>query len=431
MNKGQIIAGIDIGTAKVTTIIAVQSQETENINVIGVATVLSKGLRRSQIVDIEEAIEAIEESVEAAERMAGYSISKAFVSIGGAHIDSSNSQGVVAVAEPEGEIVKEDIDRVIEAARAISLPASREIIHVIPRDFTVDSQKGISDPIGMTGVRLEADTHIITGSSTAMKNLIKCVEDLGIKVEGLVFSGLAASESVLTKTEKELGVCLVEIGGGTTSIAVFVEGSLAFSSVLPIGAKNITNDLAIGLRLSLASAEKIKIALSKENSLEKTINAKGKQKNKEELDLKKLGIEEDLDKISKKTAIEGIIRPRLNEIFQMVGERLTESNFGASVPAGIVLSGGGAKTVGIVKSCRRILSLPARVGFPKGLSGLTEEIKTTEFSVPYGLIFYGLRNSEKISGRSFSLDKIKELATKIPLGGAIRKIIDFIKSFLP
>lgn len=432
MVKGKIIAGINIGTSKITTIIVSQSNESEKINVIGVATTPSKGLRRSQIVDIEEAIESIAESVEAAERMAGYSISRAFISVGGAHIESINSKGVVAVAEPEGEITNEDINRVIEAARAISLPASREILHVIPRDFTVDSQEGIKDPLGMTGVRLEVETHIITGSSTAMRNLVKCIEELGIDVEALVFSGLSASEAVLTDTERELGVCLVDIGGGTTSIAIFVEGSLAYSSVLPVGAKNVTNDVAIGLRVSLNSAERIKIALAENQEKKDKDKDKDKEKEKEdELNLKKLGIEEEINRISKKTLIEGIIRPRLNEIFQMVGEKLKDSGYGGNTPAGIVLSGGGAQTVGITQACKRTLSLPVRIGMPQGLSGLIEEIDVPDFATAYGLILYGVKNADKSAAQGFSFGKVKEMIGKAPVGGAIKKTIDFVKSFLP
>jgi cell division protein FtsA len=429
MSKAQIIAGIDVGTSKITTIIASKSEETGKVNVIGVANQPSKGLRRSQIVDIEEAIESITESVEAAERMAGYSISRAFVTICGTHIESTNSKGVVAVSEPEGEIVLEDISRVVEAARAISLPASREILHVIPRDFTVDSQSGIKDPLGMSGVRLEVETHIITGSSTAMRNLIKCIEELGVDVQALVFSGLSSSDSVLTDTEKELGVCLVDIGGGTTSIAVYVEGSLAYSAVLPVGAKNVTNDLAIGLRVSLQSAEKIKIALSeKQTSKEKKSSI---DKSDDELNLKKLDIQEDLSTISKKTVTEGIIKPRLNEIFTMLGEELKKSGFGGNIPAGIVLSGGGAQTVGITDSCKRTLSLPVRVGEPKGLTGLTDEISTSSFAASYGLILYGLKNIDASAPGGFSFRGLGKVVEKIPLKGAVQKGIDLIKSFLP
>jgi len=425
MAKGKIVSGIDIGTSKITTIIASRFEEADKVNVIGVATYPSVGLRKSQIVDIEEAINAITQSVEAAERMAGCSIAKAFVSINGSHIQSQNSKGVVAVAEPEGEISMEDVSRVIEAARAISLPASREIIHVIPRDFIVDSQEGIKDPLGMTGVRLEAETHIVTGSSTAMKNLVKCVQELGIDVELLVFSGLAASESVLTDTEKELGVCLVDIGGGTTSITVFVEGSLAYSSVLPIGAKNITNDLAIGLRVSLTSAEKIKKALTEKKK------GLSKKEGKDELDLSKLGIEESLTNISRKTVVEGIIQPRLKEIFQMVGQELKKSGYGGGTPAGIVVTGGGARTAGIIQVCKRTLSLPVRIGSPSKLSGLIDEIKTPNFAASQGLILYGYKNAERASRGFSSLAKIGSILGRIPAKGAVYKAVDFVKSFLP
>jgi len=424
MTKG-IISGIDIGTSKVTTIIASQLEGMEKINVIGVAVAPSAGLRKSQIVDIEEAIEAITQSVEAAERMAGCALSKAFVSVSGNHIKSQNSKGVVAVAEPEGEISGEDINRVIEAARAISLPASREILHVIPRDFIVDSQEGVKDPLGMTGVRLEVETHIVTGSSTAMRNLVKCVQELGIDIQSLVFSGLASSEAVLTETEKELGVCLVDIGGGTTSIAVFIEGSLAYSAVLPIGAKNVTNDLAIGLRVSLNSAEKIKKALSQEKKTETD------REEKDELNLSKLGVEESLSKVSRKTIVEGIIQPRQKEIFQMVGEELKKSGYGGGTPAGIVITGGGAQTVETAQVCKRTLSLPVRIGSPNALAGLIDEIKTPDFAVSQGLILYGHKNFKKPAPSSFSLAKIGNVFSRIPAKGAVYKVIDFVKSFLP
>src|SRR3989344_2951995 len=264
MQKSKMIASIDVGTEKVTTIIASESSEFNKINVMGVAAIPSKGVKKGQIVDIEEATSSITERVEAAERMAGYSVTSAVLAIGGAHIASQNSKGVVAVAEPEGEITEEDVDRVIEAARAVALPSDREIIHVIPKSFIVDSQEGIKDPVGMSGVRLEAEAHLITGSQTVMRNLSKCVSEIGIDVVSMIFSGLAAAQSALTETEKELGVVLIDIGGGTTSIAGLIHGNLNHSSVLPIGDRNITKDLAIGMRLSVESAEKIKRYLSKE-----------------------------------------------------------------------------------------------------------------------------------------------------------------------
>ncbi|MCX6817198.1 MAG: cell division protein FtsA [Candidatus Beckwithbacteria bacterium] len=419
--KNQIISAIDIGTTKITTIIATLSPELDKINVIGVANTASKGLRKSQIVDIDEAIESITQSVESAERMAGYTISSSIVSISGIHIESLNSKGVVAVAEPEGEISPNDVSRVIEAARAVSLPTSREILHVIPRDFKVDAQEGVKDPVGMSGVRLEAEAHIVTGSSTAMRNISKCVSEIGVEVDSLVFSGLASAEAVITPTEKELGVVLVDIGGGSTAISVFVEGALSFSSVLPVGAKNITNDLAIGLRVSLETAEKIKIALSK---LEKDGGED------DELDFKKLNLNEDVGKLSKKTLIEGIIRPRLNEILGLVGEQLKKSGFGGVTPAGVVVTGGGALTVGLINSCKRSLSLPVRIGYPKGLSGLVDEIKSPSFATAWGLIQYGVKNSKGVKANS-PIKKFGQIFQKIPVKGLFSKGIKLIKSFLP
>ena len=422
MTKNQIISAIDIGTTKITTLIATLGVDTDKVSVIGVATEPAKGLRKSQIVDIDETIESITQSVESAERMAGYTISSSLVSISGAHIESLNSKGVVAVAEPEGEISGNDVLRVIEAARAVSLPSSREILHVIPRDFKVDSQEGVKDPVGMSGVRLEAEAHIITSASTAMRNINKCVSEIGVEVDSLVFSGLASAEAVLTPTEKELGVVLVDLGGGSTSVAVFVEGALSFSSVLPVGAKNITNDLAIGLRVSLETAEKIKLALSKID--------KNEAEDNDELDFKKLNLNEDVGKLSKKTLIEGIIRPRLNEIFGLVGEELKKSGFGGMTPAGVVVTGGGALTAGLTTSCKRSLSLPVRIGYPKGLSGLIDEIKSPAFAAAWGLIDYGVKNFKGVKSDS-SFKNIGKIFQKLPIKGAFNKVFKLIKSFLP
>lgn len=421
MPKSQLISAIDIGTTKITTVIASLSVDQEKINVIGVATEPAKGLRKSQIVDIDETIESITQSVEAAERMAGYSIASALVSISGTHIESINSKGVVAVAEPEGEIGENDVVRVIEAARAVSLPSAREVLHVIPRQFKVDSQEGIKDPIGMSGVRLEAEAHLVSGSSTLMRNIGKCVAEIGVEVDSLVFSGLASAESVLTPTEKELGVVLVDLGGGSASIAVFVDGALSYSSVLPVGAKNITNDLAIGLRVSLEAAEKIKLALSLLNESE------GES---DELDVKKLNLNEEVGKLSKKTLIEGIIRPRLNEIFTLVGEEVKKSGFGGSTPAGVVVTGGGALTVGLATACKRCLSLPVRLGYPKGLSGLVDEIKSPAYAVAWGLIEYGVSNSKGIKSDS-SFKSMSKMIGKIQFKGFFDKIVKLVKSFLP
>ncbi len=435
MAKDKVICAIDVGSSKIATLIAAVSED-EKISIIGVSSTPSKGVRKDQVVDIVEAVNAITESVEAAERMAGYSISHAFVSTGGPQIESINSHAVVAVAQPEGEIKEGDVLRVNDAARAIALPASREILHVIARTFAVDGQEGIKDPIGMTGVRLETETHIITGSSTSMRNLVKCVSEVGIEVNELVFGGIASASAILTDTEKELGVVLVDIGGETTDVVIFVDGSVSYSSVIPIGARHITSDLAVGLRISLESAEIIKQSLGKLNKTpavpqeagllgeDRTATA-AKKKEEEALDIKSLNITEDIQKLSKKAVVDGIIRPRLQEIFKYIGKEIKKSGFGTQIPSGLVICGGGALTVGVLDQAKYILGFPARVGKIEGLSGLVDEIDSPQFATATGLIMYG--NQQSSNGEI----RIPVLSGNLPIRGMLQKGIDLVKSFLP
>jgi cell division protein FtsA len=420
MNKAKIISGIELGSSKITTIVAQVSEDSNlmerSLNIVGVSSASSKGIKKGQIVNIEEAVEATITSVEAAERMAGYNLNSAFISLGGAHIHSQNSHGVVAISDPNGEIAESDVERVIDAARAISIPQSREVIHIIPREYAVDGEGGVKDPIGMSGVRLEVDTHIITASDAAMKNLRKAVKEVGIEVNGFVFSGLASSEAVLSPTEKELGCVLIDIGGGTTSLCVFIDGAPIYSSVIPIGAKNVTNDLAIGLRVSLEDAEKIKLLLSDEK--------KNKKEDGDELDLAELGLA-DIKKISKKTLVEGIIKPRLNEIFSMVKLELDREGLGNRVPSGVVVTGGGALTVGILESAKRITLLSARIGKPLNLTGLIDDIIEPSYATVAGLALYGARLGVQEPLTSFA----KRI--KLPSKGMLGKFFGVIKDLLP
>ena len=424
MAEGKIIVGIDIGTSKIVTVIA-KAQDEGTLNILGVSETRSSGIKKGQIVDIDDAVSSINGSLEAAERMAGYSASHVIASIGGSHIESQNSRGVVAVSSPEGEISSNDLTRVIDAARAVSFPSSREIIHVLPRNYTVEGQEGIKDPIGMTGIRLEVDTHIISANATSIKNMDKALSTVGVDVDAFVFSGFASSLAVLSDTEKELGVVLVDIGAGTTDISVYVEGSVAHSSVLPIGARHITNDLAIGLRISLESAEKIKLFLSRPK---KRGEDEEYARPSDEIDLSSLGLPEEMRKVSQKTLVDGIIRPRLNEIFTMVGLEIKKSGWGGQTPSGLVITGGGAKTVGIVDAAKRTLAMPVRVGHPTGLKGIVDEVQDSAFSSVIGLIMYGttIETSSSLPF-GFNMPNFKFL----PTGKFGKKIFDLIKSFIP
>jgi len=430
MAKDKVIVGLDIGSTKIATVIANITGENQ-VNVIGVSAVPSRGLRKSQVVDIEETVSAITESLEAAERMAGYSVGSAVVSIGGTHIECQNSKGVVAVSQPQNEITVDDVRRVTEAARAISLPSSREIIHVLPRYFIVDAQAGIKDPMGMTGVRLEVETHIITGAATAMRNVAKCVQEVGVDVSGLIFSGLAAAESVLTETEKELGVILVNFGGGVTSICIFVDGALAHSAVIPVGAKNVTNDLAIGLRVSLETAEKIKLFLSQPpkhavqpDEEEEAGEPARKKKDDDILDLSSLGITDEIRTVSRKTLVDGIMRPRLIEILNMVKIEIQKSGFGGMTPAGLVLTGGGAQTSGIAELAKHELAMPSRIGSPTGATGLIEEISSPAYASSLGLVLYAAQAELEGEARL-------PLVGRVEIKGLIDRGLDWLKSFLP
>lgn len=424
MKDSSIVVGIDIGTSKVASIVA--QVHDEKVNILGVSEIPSKGIRKGQIVDIEDVSGSINQALDVAERMAGYSIDRVFTSISGVHIESKNNKGIVAISQPEGEIVQMDVDRVLEVAGAVSVPSSKAIIHVLPKSFTVDGESNIKDPIGMTGVRLEVDTHIITANSTSVRNIDKVLQnEAGVGLNALVFSGFASSLAVLTETEKELGVVLVDIGAGITNICVFVESALCYSAVIPVGAKHITNDLAIGLRVSLESAEKIKLYLSKNYSKKEKLE----KDESDEVDLSSLDLPEDLRKVSHKTLTEGIIRPRLNEIFTMVGIELKRSGYITQTPAGLVITGGGAKTVGSVESAKRMLSMPVRIGYPYGISGLTDDVEDPTFATAVGLIMFGKRFRIESSGGPLG-DFMPSFNVK-SAGNILGKIKKLLKSFLP
>ena len=383
--KKSMICALDIGTSKIVTIVG-QKKESGEVEVSGVGLTDSNGVRKGMITDIEETISAISASLEEAERMAGVPLEKAIISVGGVHISSTNSKGVIAVSRADGEISEEDVVRAIEAAKAVSLTANREILHVIPSVYSVDGQEGIKDPIGMTGIRLEVEAHVISGSTPCIKNLTKCVYQAGLDIDNLVFSGLATAAAFLGKQQKEIGIALVDIGAATTTVAVFEEGSILHSAVLPIGADHITNDIAIGLRISIDAAEKVKLKHGK--AVTEDI------RESEEIDLSKI------DKTEKQKAspiyVAEIIEARLQEIFSLISDELKNINRDAKLPAGIVLTGGGANLPQITDAAKENLKLPAQIGKPQvELAGLVDKLQDPRYSCGIGLLVWGVGSDKK------------------------------------
>jgi len=417
MQHFKIINCLDIGTSKITAITGQFPENESKINIVGVASIPALGFKKGQIINLEQASKTITDCVESTERMAGFQINHAYVCLTAPHIESINSKGVTAISGTNGEITSADIDRAIEAAKAISLGDNKEIIHVIPRLFTVDGQEGVVDPIGMNGVRLEVETHLILASTPALKNLYKCLEDIGIKVDGLVYSGLSAAKACLSETETELGVALVDIGGSNTTLTIFQESSPIFSGVIPIGANNITNDLAIGLRLPLQDAEKIKI------KLKAYADKKGFE---DEIELTHLGIlSEDKRKISFSTTVNGIIKARLEEIFSFIYDQIEENDFKNSIPAGIVLTGGGSQTILAKEICSEIIPMPVRIAETPRLGGLVDDITNPAFSSTIGTILYFQNNKSTVKTKG------SNKKSKASFDGILGKLKSFIEPLLP
>ena len=338
MSRRKKTVGLDLGTSRVTVVIAESDDPGAPVTIIGVGESLTEGLRKGVVVNLDKTIASIQAAAVTAERMAGQRIESVIVSLAGTHIWSQNSTGVVAVARPDHEIGEEDVQRVVEASRAISVASDRQVIHVIPRAYTVDGQDGVRDAIGMTGHRLEVETNIITGAQTAVQNVIKCVHGAGFDVEDVVCAGLAAGEGVLSRQEMELGVCLVEIGAGTTNVVVYNEGSARHVAVLPVGGNHVTSDIAIGLRTTLEEAESLKLHYG--HSLPEVID------HAEKVEVRQVGGDR-ITALPRRFLAE-IIGPRMQEIFQMARQEVRKTGFDQLLPAGVVVTGGGSRLMGTV-----------------------------------------------------------------------------------
>jgi cell division protein FtsA len=381
----RVIVGIDVGTTKICVLVGELDRDGK-LNIVGVGTCPSQGLRHGVVVNIEETVTSIAAALDRAERLSGKKIITAYVGIAGSHIDSENSKGFVAISPSHRDIVPNDISRAIEVARAIAIPANREVIHVIPRGYVVDGQEGIKNPTGMSGFRLEVETHIITGAVSSIHNLIKCVHKAHVEIEDLVLEPLASSEAVLADGETDLGVALVDIGGGTTDIAVFSDGAIWHTVVLPIGGNHITNDIAICLRLPFGVAEELKVTYG---HCDPSLIAEDDM-----IDLSQF-MPDCNDLVPRKLLAE-IIQARVEELFGMVHEEIKKSGYDGLLPAGIVVTGGTAELPGILDIAGQTLDLPARIGSPLGLHGLADSISRPAYATAVGLLLWGLRHNSLV-----------------------------------
>jgi cell division protein FtsA len=375
------IVGIDVGTTKICTLVG-EADAARGLRVVGVGIAPARGIRKGVVVNVQEATDAIATSIEKAERISGYEIESAYVGLAGAHVSAINSRGVVAVNRGERGIQPADIERALDAARAIAVPHNREILHVIPRSYTVDGDDGVRNPLGMQAYRLEVETHIVTGGTSSIHNLVKCVQATDVGIEALVLEPLASGEAVLTDVEREMGVALADIGGGTTDIAIFIEGSIWHTVVLATGGEHITNDIAIGLRTPFTTAEELKIKHG--HAYSQSINPN------ETIDVAAFG--EGGRQRMPRQFLSQIIEARAEEIFDLILQEIKRSGYDGLLPAGVVLCGGTADLAGIRDLARDMLNLPVRIGTPLDLRGMVDVLDSPAYATSVGLLQWGLHH---------------------------------------
>lgn len=376
MAEKKLIVGLDIGTSKVVAIVGEISTDGE-IQIIGLGSHPSRGLKKGVVVNIESTVQSIQRAVEEAALMAGCEIHSVYTGIAGSHVRSLNSHGIVAIRDQE--VTYDDVLRVIDAARAVAIPADQKILHVLPQEFIIDNQEGIREPVGMSGVRLEAKVHIVTGAVSAAQNIVKCIRRCGLEVDEIILEQVASSYAVLTEDEKDLGVCLVDIGGGTTDIAIFTGGAIRHTHVIPIAGDQVTNDIAVALRTPTQHAEEIKVryacALKQLTSLDDTIEVPG------------MG-EREPRRLSRQILAD-VVEQRYEELFQLIQAELRRSGFEELIASGIVLTGGAAKMQGVIELAEEVFHVPVRLGVPQYVSGLSEVVRNPIYATGVGLLLYG------------------------------------------
>jgi cell division protein FtsA len=379
--SGEIIVGLDIGTTKVCAVVG--EARPDGVEIIGMGTHPSEGLRKGVVINIENTVDSIKEALEEAETMAGCEISAVYAGIAGGHVKGFNSHGVIALKEKE--VTNKDIERVIEAARAVAIPMDREVIHTLVQEFIVDDEDGIMDPLGMSGVRLETNIHIVTGAVTSAQNIIKCANRAGLDVCDIILQSLASSEAVLSKEERNLGAAIIDFGGGTTDMAVFSKGAIKHTSVLPLGGDNLTYDIAVGLRTAKLEAEKIKIkygcGLSSMIGKDETIEVPGVGGRK--------------PRVLSRQILGEILEPRVEEIFSLIYGEIMRSGHEDTITSGVVVTGGSAELPGVTEMAEQVFNAPARVGYPEGISGLVEVVNKPMYATAVGLVLYGAKTSKR------------------------------------
>ncbi|MEI7950098.1 MAG: cell division protein FtsA [Gammaproteobacteria bacterium] len=385
-NSNNMIVGLDIGTSKVVAIVGEMNAD-GSLSIIGIGRHRSRGLKKGTVVNIESTVQSIQRAIEEAELMAGCRIHSVYAGIAGSHIRSMNSHGIVAIRDRE--VYPADIERVIDAAQAVAIPADQKILHILPQEYIIDSQEGVKEPLGMSGVRLEAKVHLVTCASNAYQNIEKCIRRCGLEVEEIILEQLASSYSVLTDDEKELGVCMIDIGGGTTDIAIFTEGAIRHTGVIPIAGDQVTNDIAMALRTPTEFAEDLKIkyacALAQLASPDDMINVPG--------------VGERPSRELSRQALADVVEPRYDELFHLIQAEIRHSGYADVLAAGLVLTGGTSKMEGVVELAEEIFHLPVRIGMPTEVGGLTDIVRNPTYSTGVGLLLYGMKHMQQQKGR--------------------------------
>lgn len=398
-----LIVGLDIGTSKVVAIVG-ELKFNDEVEIIGIGSHPSRGMKKGVVVNIESTVQSIQRAVEEAELMAGCEIHSVHAGIAGNHIRSLNSHGIVAIKDRE--VMHSDVERVIDAARAVAIPADQKILHILPQEFIIDEQEGIREPVGMSGVRLEARVHMVTGAVSAAQNIVKCIRRCGLEVDDLILEQLSSSYAVLSEDEKELGVCLVDIGGGTTDIAVFTEGSIRHTAVIPIAGDQVTNDIAVALRTPTQHAEEIKIkyacALTQLAAGDETI------------EVPSIG-DRPPRRLSRQTLAE-VVEPRYEELLGLVQAELRRSGFEDLIAGGVVMTGGSSKMEGLIELAEEVFHMPVRLGMPQYVTGLVDVVRNPIYSTGVGLLLFGRQNQ---NGRLHDL----------PSGGGFKSVLERMKSW--